>query len=351
MGNFLDAVRTLSRPPVRSWYYVTGTESVLVEEVADRVRSAVAAAPENVVSLSAITNSTAECWDAIASYGAERRLVVIRDAHKLTGWNRWAGMAEAISKRVGPQITVLYLAAAPDFGEVTKSCTRGHTQPTVEREIRKRMLRVCLGCDALRKQLVKSSTSLYVECNPPTEEAALKVLCGSEPDGWTGWAPGTPRSEAKAVLAYLGGDLRAVRDVATKARLVGQALTPELAAAVAGRGAGDDFAMALTERDVATAVTVARDLSKTDLRRAVGLLESNLLVLRKINRVLKKDESTRALSTKIGVPYIRVVGLRKAASKYSRTRTEVAWQALCMADAALAGGEYEGVAEMLALQW
>lgn len=306
----------------RRFTYLCGSSQVLVELAVDAIKTTCAA--DEFVSLSADHDDSATVWAEINQHALDAehtRLVLIRQAHKLQGWEQFE---DWLNSRVAPNVKVAMVSTEASWP------MHRHTK--------------------LRNKMVRSTQSVYAECSLPKgnpEKAAVDII--------RSWSSLT-KDQAAYLAKRTGYNLARCRDVCQWLGMLPGLPSTQLIDELAASTPADSFVAALVRLDRATAATMAQSLSRSETASVIGALSSRLLDLDAIHRVMGKTlikggDQQRAKSDTArlsGIKLDRVIALWEAARHYGPKEIQRRTELLVMADESR--GQI-GVLERLALQW
>ena len=317
MANYLDFLRITKRGEIRRVYWVCGQEEVLREQVALSLRRiAVKLGVQPMDSRTVMTEEEGEetVWEALDAWPLDperQAFLVVRDAEKIKHTER---IAEWLMDRSAPKRLAVFVADEPAWPTDRKT--------------------------EVRDRIVKSG--MYVECGKASEKTAVEVT--------QSWLQSDEKT-ATELLTYVGWQLDRARDVAKKARLLGTT-APHVLRFLAEPDSKDKYVEELLACDRKAALTAAGYVETYQERyAAVGLLDSNLAALAKINATLRSTRSPREVMSRSGLHRLQVEKLLPHARLYDPEAVRRRTIELAKADRALAEGAEIGVLEVLAAQW
>lgn len=323
MATFVQLFAILAREgEPRRFTYLCGDQGVLVEQAVDLLRRKAQA--QDVTLMSVDEDGAAAVWAEINQHALdadERRLVIVRNAHKLQGWEQFETW---MMSKQAPNVKVVMVASERSW--------------PMHRNIK------------ARERLVKSTQALYVECslsksNP--EKAAVEII--------TSWSRLT-KEQAAFLARRTGYDLGRCRDVCRWVEMLPVPASHQLLEILSSPKPADSFVEALTRLDRAQAATMAQRLSRGEVATVIGNLAARLLDLDRIHRVMgrtlikngdpkrAKSETARLAEVKLD----RVIVLWDAAKHYDPREVHRRTELLVMADESWTQA---GVLERLTVQW
>lgn len=303
--------------------WVCGPETLLVEEVADRIRGVLSPSLADYRSFTAGSDPDSAIWDAASEYpgvpGAVK-LVSVRDAARMTSLAanlpRWFS-----SSRQLPGVHLMFLSGEDDYPFLP-------------------------------------ATRTLRDYGRVIGDKGHFVRCGSlSPEDGVEWIKrrAAPVPVAGDVASYIlercGGDLSAAASVAGKARVLGGKFTTEAVDALCQENSGTEFADRILWCDIPGAFRAIPALSPRDSMSVIGLLDSRLDLIEIIAAEAKSRKTAKDIATSRNLSYFLVKRYLPAARHYSRDSFSTRRQALALADSALRSGAREGVLEMLAAHW
>lgn len=321
-GQFLTILERESTP--RRMTYVCGDQGVLVEEVVDAVRATSPAEEMDRPTLFAGQDPTAKVWGEMNQHALDssrKRLVTIRDAERLKGWDKFE---DWMTSRHIPNIHVLMVAGEKEWSP-------------------KRLPQA-------RERLLKSNSAIYVECTLPKgnpEKHAVEVIMG--------WGR-MSRDVAAHLAKRTGYDLARCRDVCRWTNSMSGEITTRAIDAMAAHSPSESFVTSLLRMDKAAACTTAQDLERGDARRVINQLATKLWTVDRVNRAMQKalvksDEQARAISdtaTMADVSILEVKALWGVAKHYGPNNVRRRTMLLLRADQ---HRDQPGALEALAAEW
>lgn len=161
---------------------------------------------------------------------------------------------------------------------------------------------------------------------------------------------GCSRTEASTLAAMCCYDLSRIKEVAAKAAVLGTMQERHLQA-LSGREAPLEYIDALLACDKPQAALLAAYVPSTAYSTTLNRLDFALDVLARIHRVMKENDSTYTLSTRMGVHRATIDRYRPLAKHYGSATVAQRSTALLWASQQVALGRREGVLEMVAVQW
>lgn len=336
----MEFLRVLGRERTpRRFTYLCGREGVLVEEAVDAVRRTVGADQMNRVTLFAGQDSTGDIWSEMSQYALDSqmtRLVTVRDAQKLKGWDKFEPWL--LGSRNAKSVHVLMVANEDEW--------RADYQP----EARSRMLR--------------SSQAIYVQCEIPKNEpykAIAKIIPKWSLDFGEVKRDSTvvPWPIAEYLAERTGGNLARCRDVCRWVNLMHLKEPPSerLIDVLTELNPQDSFVTALLRVDKKMALRMAPGVDNPS--NVIRKLTVRLNELDKVNRALKvalvkrdalqnPDQVIRDISMLSGLPNQTVRELWRFARHYDARGISRKSELLCVVDE---HRNKEGVLEVLVAEW
>jgi DNA polymerase III delta subunit len=305
---------------VRRVTWVCGDQRVLVEEVVDTVRRTLAPSAGNLLSLRASASTEAQVWAATAQYPldtATPRLVIIRDAEKLTRWDRltqWLGRTRQL-----PGVYLLFVSNENDL-------------PYERAEGKKAGLKAHVAA-------IRAPRGSLVKCSMPNEADAL---------AWVRRRAPMNDATAAHLLHRAGGDLGEVAAVCAKLSLFdGHASTATIDALCRQRPA-DSFTDSLLALDKTSALLAVADLNKHDSAMLIGLLDSRLDLLQTLHHIHNAGQPLWEIS---GVNRYLARQYLPIARHYEPARCVYRRRVLAVVDDAFRNGARDAVWEALVALW
>lgn len=312
MATFSQWRNAADRGDVKRVTWVCGAERVLVEEVVDHVRQTVGAGDFDRVSLTAGEVPEREVWAAVNQCPSDpraARLVVVRAAEKLKRWNALADWVDAY--RELPNTKLLLVSGEADYdvelAHVALVRDRGH----------------------------------LVRCSTPNETDCVAWVRRH--------APCLDPTDARYLLARVGGDLRRAKNVCLKLRAFEAASAGrDVVDALTAESPGEDLVDALVALRKAEALRALEALHVREYSRVVGVLDSRLDDVVKVAEAARRKVPAKEVK---GVPIFRAIQLYPVVRHYDRGRVDAARAAIAVVDDAVQAGAREGTLESLICLW
>jgi DNA polymerase III delta subunit len=244
--------------------WVAGDQTVLKEEVVDTTRAKVNPSELDYVSFSYGPNFERLVWPEVNQFpltpGANR-LIVIRDADKLT---RWEQLGTWLSRtRNLPGVYLIFVSAEADFpstGTGNKKVLKPHVAT------------------------LRAPRGYLVRCTMPGPDEAVK---------WIKTRASLTDDLARHLLTRTGGDLDAAAAVCAKLALFEQAAGAATIDALVTETPAADFTDNLIAGKKRHALLSLYSIGDGDYFRAIALLDSRLDLLNKLNRLQIAGRSWR----------------------------------------------------------
>lgn len=316
---------------VKRLTYVVGNEPVLAEMIVDMVRMRVDAKEENYVSLTAGEVPDREVWAALNQYALDpqaRRLIVVRDAHKLRSVKK---LEDWLTSRHMPNSYCVMVSTQDDWPHKVEIKDSKKVKTYFNPEVRDRIVR----------------SGRFVDVAfPKSDESRAKAVVAI----LTAWGRIAPNT---AVYLYnrTGGDMGACRDALMKAALFSGEVTERVVDFLTQPSAEEDYANNLLARRSGLAAMASQQVPDEQVQGMLGRLESDLVMLGRIHRAQKRSQMASQLANQLGVHRVRIDSLQEHAKHYDSDRVASCLQALAAADDAWRRGARDGVLEMLAATW
>jgi DNA polymerase III delta subunit len=293
-------------------YYLYGPDRVLVEEVVDAVRDAVAPSDLDRLTFSAGSDKDIDVWTAVNQYpleGRAKKLVVVREAEKMKDWSTFETW---LMSRSMPNTHVVF---------VSDEETVDTSQPHIER---------------IKK------TGRLVKCGPLNEEDTVTYLQlhGS-----------IDRHTAMYLVERVGGKLWAAAECMKKAAFFNTEVTVPIIDAISIPSPGVEFTDELLAIRKRSALAVVESVPLEDYPHIVGRLDYDLEILAKIHRAARYDATVPGVIKSTKVPGNLVKKFLPSARYYDRDRVRECVRTLNFVDARVQRGVREGVLEVLVALW
>lgn len=300
--------------------WVCGDQRVLVEEVVDTTRRLLAPSPLDYVPLDASDTDEHHIWSFALQYplnpGAHR-MILIRDAEKLTRWDRLTSWMD--STRQLPGVYLVFVSNETDLPYETAGGKKAGLKAHVA--------------------AIKAPRGSLVRCTMPNEADAIA------------WVRGRARMDeatASLLLTRTGGSLAQVAAVCAKVSLFdGPAGRATIEALCAERPSAS-FVDNILALDRKAALLRIPDLPDAEAGKVIGLLDSRLDLLASLHRLQVAGYGLRDMT---GInPYLARQYL-PIARMYDQSRCVHRRRVLAVVDDALRKGARTGVWEALVALW
>lgn len=305
---------------VRRVTWVCGDQRVLVEETVDTIRTQLAPADIDYVTLSHQPAFDRQVWSAANQYplnpGANR-LVLVRDAEKLTRWEQlelWMGRTRQL-----PGVYLVFVSNETDLPYVMTGGKKDGLKPHVA--------------------AIKAPRGHVVRCTMPNEVDAV---------AWVRRRARLDDETARHLLTRSGGNLAAVSAVCAKLALFDGNAGRSTIDALCQERPVESFVDCLLAVDKKAALRCIADLLEADYAKTISLLDSRLDMLQVLNKVQAAGQGFR------DVPSINPYLVRQympIAKHYDGRRCVYRRRVLAVIDDALRSGAREGVWEALVALW
>lgn len=313
-------------PPKRiTW--VCGPERLLVEEVVDHVRAALAVSVLDYVAFDLGVDSEREVWAAANQYPAGkdahgrdlRRLVVVRGAERVARWEPLTGWMD--EHRRLPVNYLVLVSAEHDFYRRRADDTRYLPE---------------------HLEAMKGRASL-VRCTPlPAED--LWAWCQRR-------TPGITKVDAVWLATRCAGSMVAVRNVLDQAALFTAAPARDTLEAFVSQFAGEAFVDAVVALHRPAALTAAQRVAADELGGLITVLERQLDALAVLHRAVHAGQTVGQVAGEGEVTQYLARKLLPHAKHYDPTRVARCRQLLALADDAFRRGVREAVGEVVIAAW
>lgn len=319
MATFSQWRTAIDAGDLRRVTFVAGDQPVLIEEVIDTTREKLAVGDLDYVSLSHTSTFDRDVWAQANQYSLTpgvNRLVLIRDAEKITRWqplHQWLTRTRAM-----PGVYLLFVSGEPDLPHITVA-----------------------GRKVLKEYVaqLKAPRGFVVRCSTPPEADAI---------GWLRRRCRLDDSAARHLLTRTGGNLAAAAAVCAKLTLFPQTAGPAAIDALVTETPAADFSDSLIALDRRKALLAAQSLRHEEAFKVIALLDSRLDLLARLHRIQAAGQSWRDVS---GVsPYLQRLYLPHA-RHYDSGACLRRRRVLALADDALRSAARVGVLETLVALW
>jgi DNA polymerase III delta subunit len=298
--------------------WVAGDQPVLIEEVIDTTKRLLAPADGDYISLSHSPTFDRDVWAEANQYSLNpgaNRMILIRDAHKLTRWQQldlWLSRTRAL-----PGVYLVFVSGEPDLPYANAS--KRTLKPHVEK--------------------LRAPRGYLVRCTMPAEADAI---------AWIRSRSRLDEETARHLLTRTGGNLAACAAVTSKLSLFSTAAGTAVIDALSKETPAADFTDNLIALNKRQALLALDRTSTEDHLRMIALLDSRLDLLAKLHRIQAAGQSWREAS---GInPYLQRQYLPYA-RHYDPTACSHRRRILTLVDDVLRTGARVGVLESLVALW
>lgn len=306
--------------------WVCGSERVLVEEVVDQTRAAIDAPAVDYYSFAAGADRERDIWDAINQYSIDptaKRLIVVRSADKLKSWGRldqWLAASRSVSATY-----VLFVSDSPDFPYEPSREHPGKLSKTLKPyaaaiKARGKLVR----CSPLRDEDLRE----YVRRRIEVSDLVLDYL-----------------------LARVGGSVARLNNVLLQMEMFKGSLSRELVDLFCSPSPEESFTKALLFERKQQAFVNAKSLAPDEYSRTIGVLNSHLTYLGKMNKAVRARRTPTEIIRAGDIPAAFVREMLLSAKLYDEGKRNHCRVLLAIADDAVARGERVGVMEALISLW
>jgi DNA polymerase III delta subunit len=310
----------MQRGDLRRALWVCGDQPVLVQEILDTIRAHLGVSELDYACLTAGVDPDPCIWAAVLSFSltpGAARLIVVRDAEKITTWTPLATFVMA--GRQLPASYVVFVSGLPDLPDLPDLPGAGEPVPHLE--------------------LLKAKGRV-VRCAAPNEADAIAWAQRRCPSL-------TPRAAAH-LIARTGGDLVAAAGACVKLALFsgvpGTAIIDAVVEAVPVECVTD----LLLARRKPEALAAVSDVAERDYLKTVALLETRLELLGSLWHAVRAGLGPREVT---GHPPFLVHRYLRHAKHYDPGHCAHAHKVLLLIDDAVRAGARTGVLESLIALW
>lgn len=317
-------------PSPRQITYVCGEERVLVEEVVDQIKTALALRPWNYVSLRAGQDSERKIWAEIEQHPLDNtmRLVVVRDAEKLSDLERFQ---DWVKHRTSNPRTHLVLVSNEE--RIPK------TNPTPDE--RKKGIR-----PEILPHLANLGTRGHlIECRSFTNATARYSI------DWVVSKVNMPDTVARHLMERSNFELRLVRDICLKLSVFDGVPSVPIINELLSQRPRDSYVDAIFMLDRKEALRALSEVEESDYSMLLGQLDARLDLVGMIHDMQSEYHSPYEITKAAGSQAFLVKDLIPVAKHYDTKRRHSIRQLLAVSDTALRGGQSVGAMEALTLLW
>jgi DNA polymerase III delta subunit len=310
-------------PKPKQFTYVCGTERVLVEEVVDSIVTALAPTPWNLTTMVVGDDAERSIWSEVDQYplGPGYHVVVIRNAEKLKAWNI---LERFIASRTTNPKTFVILVSEEEKA------------PRQEVD-RKQVIADHLTMLSARGQII--------ECSPFTQATAKHAV------SWVQSKIDVRSGIAGHLLDRADGDLRLVRDVCVKVRVINAQVTLSTINAMLSERPRDSFSDALLALDKKTALMALERMDPADYSRTIGFLDARLDLAGLVHDMQARGATQGEMMQAAGNKNFLVPEVVPVAKHYDHKRRLRIRRLLAVCDEAIRGGQTDGTLEAVVALW
>lgn len=306
----------MDRGELRRVLWVCGDQPVLVEEVLDAVRAHLDVSELDYSCFSGGQDPDPLIWATVLAFSltpAGRRLVVVRDADKISNWGPLRTFIDGGRQLPGSHLVLV--SAQPDLPTTAEGATPEHVE------------------------LIKTKGRV-VRCAAPNETDAIS------------WArrraPALTVRSAAHLLTRTGGNLAAAAGVCTKLALFSGVPSAAIIDGLCEATPVDCVTDLLLARRKSDALAAAASVPERDYLHTVACLENRLDLLASLWQVARTGLGPREVT---GHPPFLVHRYFGHARHYDPAHCAHARKVLLLIDDAIRGGARTGVLESLIALW
>jgi DNA polymerase III delta subunit len=319
------------KPAIKQVTWVCGSESVLVDDVVETIRSNFGTDPWCFSSFTAGTDSDREIWADLDQHpidGRTPRLVVVHSAEKLADLGRISEWMA--TKNKNPLTSVVFISNQPELAreELTREMKRDRTKPTLKPHL----------------AAIQGRGSL-VECKAFTQATAKHAVA------WVQSKVAIRPGVAGKLLERANGDLRLTRDAVVKLSAFPDEISEQTINLLLSARPRLSFVDALLELDKRAALLALEYMDPSEYSGALGLLDQRIDVIGRVRDMLVSHASTAQISSALGTMGFLTRDLVPLAKAYDQKRRQQLRDLLARTDEALKGGVTVGPLEVLVHFW
>lgn len=300
--------------------WVCGDQRVLVEEVVDTTRRLLAPGELDYVALHASDSAERDIWSHAVQYPLDagaNRMILIRDAQKLTRWDRLQRWMAAT--RQLPGVYLVFVSNESDLPYVMDGGKKAGLKP--------------------HAAMIKAPRGSLVKCSTPNEDDAV---------AWVQRHARMGDDVARHLLDRAGGDLGEVKDVCAKVSLFDGPATVSSVNALCRQRPGESFTDSLLALDKRQALLSIPSLTDSDFAMTIGLLDSRLDLLQALHRI---HNSGQSLWESSGINRYLARQYLPLARHYEPSRCVYRRRVLAVVDDVFRRGARDAVWEALVALW
>lgn len=313
MASFVQWRRLFEKGELKHMYFLYGSERLLVEEIVNAIRDRVDPSDFDYATLSAERVPPRDVWAAINQYPVDpqfgKRLVVVREAEAITSWTQFESWA---TPRSMPQVYAVFVSS-----EIQVNTALPHF-----------------------KRFVTSGR--LVRCSKLADPDAIEYVTR---------LGRIDTSVAEQLLARVGWDLGEAVNAMAKLAFFDVDITEKMVTSLTEPSSVDSFVDQLIGMHKAQALFALRQMGLDEYSRALGLLNSRLEQLGKVNRGIRRGMTTGGMVRELRLSRYVVEQLERSSRFYDRQRVLECVRALAFVDSRLQQGERDGVMEALCAVW
>lgn len=324
MGTYTQWRTAFDRQGTKRVTWVCGTQRVLVEEVVEATRAALAPSDLDYASFTAGQDRDRDIWASANQYPLSptaSRVVLVRDAEKIKNWKPFEDWL-ANSRRL-PTVYLVFVSNDEKLRYGEK------------------------GEDDVNRPLLPPTSwiktrGFLVECGMPNETDAV---------AWVRRQADMSEDVARHLLTRVGGDLRTALTVCRQVSVFDGPASCGVVDALCRDRAGDAFADSILWLRKPSALLAAETVPDKELGALVGLLDSRLDVMAALHKAVKARASARELAQVPGVPAFLARQYAGVAGEYDPSRVAHRRKVLVLVDEALGLGARQEALEGLVALW
>lgn len=312
-------------PKIKTVTWLYGSEEILIQDVADRIKNFVKPDPWNLLVLDAAESTERHIWSEIRQLpfgiGTER-LAIVWNAEKLTGENIIHYLAD---RRFFPANKVVFVSREADVPKVLDEETKREVPVPFIEEIRKK--------------------GQLIQCRQFTENTAKYAV------RWVMESARINSTNAAHLLNRANGDLRLVRDVIAKLKVFPADVTLATINTMLAERPKDTFINSLFALDRKTALKALNEMPRSEWSRTLGLLDARLELAGYVHDQQVQHKSPGEIARGAGNKSFLVPDMLPVAKYYDIKRRQKIRGLLSLIDEYTTTGIPNGAFEVLVAFW
>lgn len=312
------------KPEPKQFYWISGPELILIDEIVFTVRKYLRPSPWNSSSIILGDSTEKEMWNTIEQHPIdnEKRLVVVRNAEEIKDTDRL--LRVLVNRMTNPLTHVIFIS--------------NEEPPRIPVEDNKTVLPEYLAA-------FSGARGSIIECKPFTAATAKHAVT------WVISKVQMRAGVAGHLLERADGNMRLVRDLLVKLSVFSEEPTISAINDLLSEQPRDNFVDALLSLDKKTALQALERLPESEYSRVIGLLDARLDFAGIVHDMLVERKTEKEIARAAGNKAFLVPTVARVAKHYDSTRRAQIRNLLTQVDDNLRAGARIAIMENIVNDW